>query len=407
MTAIGQFVNLFYKHFIGEVRQVKRNLMLFTIPIAIFLFVYLFFDYNKVSETFIEPINIGLIVGDDSIYAAMLAEGLTSTKAFSEFAHVTKDDREVIYEGFYAGEYDAVLEMPKGFVDSVMSFSYNPIVTKVNYKEPLKAVLIKNILLGYEKYITSVETGVLTLYDQMEQLGYEEALLTVYNERISYQLIFSALSRSNMFTYNEIVNVPSVTSTIYYFMAIVVMFLMYMSVYSAIHLIREREDMCFTRLKITRVSFFNYLFSKAISTTFFISLIVMGWYGLFRIFSKGVFNGHFSLLLLFLLIAILFDVAVAMVMTAFIEREEGVILLSNVFIFINAIIGGSIIPIQMMPTVLRKLAVVSPNYWMIRALLYFQSGYNKAEGLIIALILFLLSMIFIGITSLRYRRQVL
>lgn len=405
MSAIGQFANLFYKNFIGELRQVKRNLMLFAIPIGIFLFVYLFFTFNKVSKPFIEPLKIGLIVEDKSIYAGLLADGMIGAKSFSEFVEVTRDDRATIYNAFYKGHFDAVVEMPDGFVESIMSFSYNPIVTKINYTDPLKAVLIKNILLGYEKYITSVETGVMTLYDEMEKLGYKDQTVALYNEQISYQLIFAALSRSNLFTYKEIVDVPSVASTIYYFFAILVMFLMTISVYSAIHLIREREEMCFVRLKITQVSFFSYMLSKALSTSLFISLLVFLWTTLFMIFTKGTFGSSLLLLGLFLMIALFFNVSLAMVMTAFIEREEGVILLSNVFIFINAIIGGSIIPIQMMPDALQKLAVFSPNYWMIRTFLYFQSGYNINEGMIVAICLLVISFLFLSVTSLKFKRS--
>lgn len=396
------FVRMIYQNYIGQIRQFKRNIMLFVVPICIFLFVYLFFTFNNVEESFIEPLEIGLILEDKSIYAGMVAEGFTNSDAFTQFANVTKGTQEDVYEAFDKGKLDAVILMPKGFVKSVMSFSYNPILVKVNHKEPLKTLLIKNIIVSYEKYISTVEVGIITLFDQMEDLDYDWDTIVVYNEQISYDLIFTALSRASMFSIEEIVNVPSVVSTIYYFIAIIVMFLMYIAVYAAINLIREREDMCFVRLKISKISLFNYMISKAIGTTLFISTIVLGWFFLFTVFTGGVMSKAFFVMCLFLIIAILFDVSIAMFMTAYIEREEGVILLSNIFIFINAIIGGSIIPIQMMPEALQKIAVVSPNYWMIRGLLYFQSGYNLSEGYYIGSVLLFLSLAMLFITSKRY-----
>ncbi|PKM96233.1 MAG: hypothetical protein CVU84_00525 [Firmicutes bacterium HGW-Firmicutes-1] len=402
MSSASLFARMIYKNYIGQIRQFKRNIMLFVVPICIFLFVYLFFTLNNVEESFIEPLEVGLILEDESIYAGMVADGFTSSEAFTQFANVTEGTAEEVYEAFEEGKLDAVILMPKGFVKSVMNFSYNPILVKVNHKEPLKTLLIKNVIMSYEKYISTVEIGIVTLFDQMEDLGYDWDTLVVYNEQISYDLIFTALSRTSMFSYEEIVNVPSVVSTIYYFMAIIVMFLMYIAVYAAINLIREREDMCFVRLKISKISLFHYMISKALGTTLFISTIVLGWLLLFTAFTGGVMSKAFFVMCVFLIVAILFDVSIAMFMTAFIEREEGVILLSNIFIFINAIIGGSIIPIQMMPEALQKIAIISPNYWMIRGLLYFQSGYNLREGFYIGILLFVLSLFMLFITSKRY-----
>ncbi|PKM51038.1 MAG: hypothetical protein CVV02_08890 [Firmicutes bacterium HGW-Firmicutes-7] len=403
-SSVCLFARMIYQNYIGQVRQLKRNIMLFFVPICVFLFVYLFFALNNVDESFIEPLEIGLILEDKSIFAGMVADGFTSSEAFTEFANVTQGNGDEIYKTFNEGKLDAVILMPEGFVNSVMRFSYNPIIVQVNHSEPLKTLLIKNVIMSYEKYITTVEVGILTLFDQMEDLGYDWDTIVSYNEQISYELIFTALSRTSMFSYEEIVNVPSVVSTIYYFIAIIVMFLMYIAIYAAINLIREREDMCFVRLKISKISLFNYIISKAIGTTLFISTIVFGWFFIFTAFTGGVMSKAFLMMCLFLVVAILFDISLAMFMTACVKREEGVILLSNIFIFINAIIGGSIIPIQMMPEALQNIAVISPNYWMIRGLLYFQSGYNLREGFYIGSILLLLSLAMLFITSKRYEK---
>lgn len=405
MAGFTLFFSMIYKNYIGQIRQVKRNSMLFFIPIFMFVFIYFFFSLDEVKTTFLETLEVGLIVEDEGIYAGMLTDALTDTEAFRNFANIHKGEPEDIQSSFEEGQLDAVITMPEGFVDSIMRFESNPIDVKISYKEPIKAIIIKNIMTSYEKYIASSEIGIMTLFDQMEELRFDWDTIVSYNEQISYDLIMTALSRNSMMNYHEVVNIPSVVSTIYYLMAIIIMFLMYIATYAAINLIREREDMCFLRLKISKISLLNYLLSKAIGTTLFISTIVLTWLVLFAAFTNGIIGDNLIFLSLFLMISILFNVSLAMFMTAYIEREEGVILFSNVFIFINAIIGGSIIPIPMMPETLQKMALISPNYWMIKGLLYYHSGYNMKQGLLIGLSLLLLSMCMLLLTSKQYKRS--
>lgn len=400
-----QFIVMFYKNFIGQLRQIKRNIMLLTIPLLIFLFIYLFFSFNRVEETFFNPLSIGVIASENNIYTKMLANSFKDNEAFNDFVTVTYDTKENIYAAFYNGTFDAIVEVPDDFADAVMYFEYSPVIVKVKYDDPLKALLINNVMLGYEKYITSAEIGVNTLYNEMKRLEFDNESLILYNEMIAYELIFTALSRNDLFTFHEIVDIPSVGSLVYFFIAIVVMFLMYIAVFSAINLIRERENMCFTRLKISRTSIFNYILSKALGTTCFIALIVFIWAFFFMMFSNVSLGINISSMVMFLIIAVLFDVSLAMMISGFIEREEGVILFSNVFIFINAIIGGSIIPIHIMPDSIQNLAQLSPNFWMIRGFLYFGSGHNTSEGIFIGAILLVLSLLMILVTSYRYNRS--
>lgn len=395
---ISQFTILCYNNFIGQLRQVKRNVMLFVIPILIFLFVYLFFRVNKVEETFIEPLTVGVIVEDESPYSDLVAQGLLNTKDVTEFVKITQGDYEQVNELFEAGQLDAMVLMPDGFIDSVMHFESNPVQVKVNYKDPLKAVLIRNIIYGYESYITSVETGIITLQDQMELREMDEDLIDAYNESISIDLLFTALDRSSFYTYKEIVDVPSVASTLYYLIAIVVMFLMYISVFSGINLIRERDDMCIKRLRLSKVRLWMYILSKAISNTLFIGMMVLVWLLIFVLGTGGSISRLLPLCG-FILVAIFFDVCLALWITSCFKRDESVVLFANVFIFINAVIGGSIIPLHMMPDIVSKIARVSPNYWMIRGALYMQSGFNINEGFVIMALMTFISIVLLLVTS--------
>jgi ABC-2 type transport system permease protein len=400
-----QFFIMFFNNFLGQIRQVKRNMMLLLVPILVFTFMYLFYAFNNVEESYIEPLNIGIVVMEDSAYGSMVADSFMSYDAFTKFVHITLDDYDAIYSDFYSGNYDAILEIPDGFIDAVMGFSYNPVVARVNYTDPLKAILVKNFLGGYESYITSAEVGIMTLHDEMALHGFEKSEISSYNELISYDLIFTALTRNELFVYNEVVDIPSVGSITYFLIAIVVMFLMYIALFAAINLMREREEHCIETHGIRFSNSTNFSLQDIFSQSFAGSWMVMVWVVLFQLISSQPLTDEPLGVVLFLWLAIIFDVALAVLISSFFRRDESVILFSNVFIFINALIGGSIIPIHIMPDMLQKIAIISPNYWMIRGFLYFQSGLNLAEGYAIAWVIGLVSVLMIIIASAMYAKK--
>jgi ABC-2 type transport system permease protein len=396
---------MFYKNFMDQIRQTKRNIMLFLIPVLIFTFIYFYFSTNEVEMEFIEPINIGLVIEEESPYVDMLAGSYLENEDFNELVHLTYGTKEAVTAAFYNNELDAMVEVPAGYVNSVMYFEYSPIIVKVNYNDPFNAVLIKSFMLSYEEYLTGVEASVKLLFETLETQDFEPAQLYSYNESFVINLALTAFARKDFFEHNAIVDIPSVVSMTYYFIAILVMFIMYISVFSAISLIRERETNCFTRLKISKLSIHGYIFSKALSTTVFILLIVVCWYLVFSIASGGQLDGSIFRMLMLLSVIILFDIAFVMGVSAFIEREDGVVLLCDVIIFINSIIGGSIIPIHYIPDSLQKISILSPVYWMIRGLLYYESGYNITDGNRITLLLLGMAIILLMMTGFRYNQK--
>ena len=150
---------------------------------------------------------------------------------------------------------------------------------------------------------------------------------------------------------------------------------------------------------------FNYLTAKTIGTVLFIFTIAAIWLTILIVFTDISINKNIMSIFIFLLISILFNVSLSMFITSFIDKEEELVLISNIFIFINAIIGGSIIPIQMMPDALQRISIISPNYWMIRGFLYFQTGFNIKEGLLIGVSMIIISIVFLIFTGKGFRYE--
>ena len=401
---IKTFWGLFQKNFKELVREKKRTILLFALPLSMFVFVFLFFTNSQVEKTFIKPINIGVIDNDKSFYSSALIEAYKGNESFTDFININVGDNELKQE-FIHGEYDALIEVPKDFANKLMHFEEDPVQVKIAYTDPLKAVLFKNVMESYENYITSVQVAVEVLYDKMEELSMTGKEISLYNSEISYELVMASVGRNDFFNYNEIVNIPSTTSVNYFFIAIIMMFLMYISVFTAIDLLREKEHMCFKRLRITRVSIFKYLISKLLSSTTYIFIIVSIWFIVISVATNLEIHNNIFYIILYIISCILLAVSFAIFISSLLKRDESVILVSNIFIFINAIIGGSIIPLHYMPDVLSKIAIITPNYWMIKGMLHLDSNYNYNNGVIIMGVFIVISIMLTFLAYYRYKKS--
>lgn len=396
---------LFQKNFKELIREKKRTILLFALPLLMFIFIFSVFTNSKVEKTGVKPINIGVIDNDKTFYSSALIEAYKGNESFTEFVTINMGDKE-LKEEFLNGKYDVLIEVPENFSKDLMYFEKNPIQVKIAYNHPIKAIIFKNVVESYEKYIMSVQVAVEVLYDKMEELSMANEEILLLNNKISYELIMTSVGRDDFFNFNEIVNIPSTTSVNYYFIAIIIMFLMYMSIFTAIDLLREKEQMCFKRLRLTKLSIFEYLISKLLSSAVYIFMIVSIWFLIISLATNLVIHNNLIYVVLYIIGCILFAVSFAIFISSLLKRDESVILISNIFIFINAIIGGSVIPLNYMPDVLRSIARITPNYWMIKGMLYLDSNYNFENGIIILCSFYTMSIILTFLAYFRYKKSV-
>lgn len=401
----GQFIMVFYQNLLIQLKQIRRNILLIVLPVVVFFFVTLFFNFNEVTSEFLSPIYMAVIDEDHTIYAEMLIESFKNNEEFSTFVHIVEGEDEALWTAFEAGEIDAMIQVPEGFIANMSEQAQLPVKVLINYNDPVKAVLFKNVIVGYEKYIRSVQTGIYMLREEMYNLELDKELRYTYTDRIFVNLIFTALARQSYFDYHEIVNVPTTVAVKYYFIALLVMFMMYLSIFSAINLIREKQQMCLRRLRITQISFLKYLFAKALANTTYMFMVVSVWYLMYYLFFGKLTDGPMFATFMFALVCILFNVSLSLMMTIFFDSEEPIVLLSSIFVFINAILGGSIIPIQSMSFVIQRIAKLTPNYWMIKGFLFIDSSYKTEEIFLVGSFLILVSFMMLLITSLKYSKK--
>ncbi len=400
------YFGIFQQNLLMQIKQVRRNVLLVLIPVVVFFFVYLFFSVNEVTGDYVSPITMAVIDEDNTTYSDMLVEGFRNNESFSQFVDVAEGDEAFLTEAFEDKTIDVLIRVPEGFIEGLATEEALPLDVQINYKDPVKAILFKNVIQSYEKYIRSIETSVLLIDYELWEQGVPNEMRWSWRDRSLVNLVFVSLGRNEFFDMHPVINVPSVAAIKYYFIALMVMFLMYISVFAAVNMIREKQDMCFRRIRTSRVSLINYISAKTLAITVYIYMIVCLWLLAYRLFYGPLWQSNGGLLMLFLAVCIYFNVSLAMFFTIFFDDEEPVVLLSSIVIFFNAVIGGSIIPIHNMPYVIQRMANGAPNYWMIKGFLYLDFGYRLQEIFYVALGLVAVGSLLTILTGKAYSREV-
>ncbi|AXF57079.1 ABC transporter permease [Salicibibacter kimchii] len=164
-------------------------------------------------------------------------------------------------------------------------------------------------------------------------------------------------------------------------------------------LIADRQKGVVKRLSAAPVTHFQYLFQNLLA--FSVIVIVQC---IFMIVG-GVMYGHelyepLWLLVLFLVFS-LTAIAFTLAWNTLYRSKETSFLVFMAVIMIMAMLGGLILPVEMLPDTLEKIAVLFPTYWLAEGIEWVVLGENIGDFLLINGVLLLYTLLFLIIGSIR------
>lgn len=145
-----------------------------------------------------------------------------------------------------------------------------------------------------------------------------------------------------------------------------VMMLLFSVVGIGMGLLDEKQEGTLKRLRYSPMNPINILFGKMLSANIIsiLQLIVMF---LFASLAFGLDIGSHLLGMFITIVATAFACsAFGMLIASFAKNRQQVQGLSTLIILVMSAIGGSMIPLFIMPAFMQKLAVISVNYWSIQ-----------------------------------------
>jgi ABC-2 type transport system permease protein len=356
-------------------------------------------------ESVIDPVSLGIVDNEKSMMSKMLISSFRENKAFSKFVNVEVLEKKEAELRINQNELTAIVEIPEGFSKSIQYVENFPITVTLNEAQPLKSTIFKNMMQSYGKYISSVQIGVNSLYSFMVELPVTDKEIDNINNSVSVDLVLTAMSRSTFFNYHSYESIPSTNSLEYFLVALIVMFYMYIGLSAGGSLLQEKASGCVHRILGTSVSAYKLIAAKFVAYSVIASIYVIVFTVPAALLAKVDLEGNFLLLIMFMIISIGFVIALSITLAVFFKEQSAFILFGNLFIFIAALLGGSLIPLQLMPASIQNAAKVTPNYWIIRGALYIVKNYNLILIYKVSLTFIASTIVLLLVASYRLRRR--
>lgn len=352
--------------------DIKRGMSVRNIIIAVCFFILMLFmfllskrgigtrkDFSGVKD----HVSIGIINNDTSDYSKMLVDYFKENKSFTEYVDIYVGDEKDIVKSYSSGDIDMYLVIPAGFADSMYMLKNLDVTAVISPENTAKALILKNMLESYNKYISAVEVNSVALRQAMEMSGMDDELNNNINDKVSLKLVVLALSKSLFFEMKAVDEFKPVGMVRYYCHEAVFLLLVYIGMLSGIAVISEHSSGMINRIRVTGLSTEGYMFEKAVIFSVPMALISMALSYIIHCFGYSHYN---LMLILYYLILSFFISSFFVFAASLFKAMANYILFSNMFIILGAVIGGGMIPLQYMPQSMLKFSGLSLNYWFMK-----------------------------------------
>lgn len=343
---------------------------------------------NDTDATFI---SIGVVDLDDSEYSRLMLSYFEESDIFTEYATIVTGSEEEIHRKFMSGELTAYLVVPPNFAQNLIDIQNIPMKAYISTEDTTRAIILKNMLLAYEKYISAVEINCVSLYEVMKDAGMSYELRQKVNVDISMDLVFTALGKTSFFEFKELNNISRIPVTTYYGFEILFLFLTYLAMIAGMDMLKERRQGVLIRLKSTGVRMSLIVLEKQLFYTGMMAVLAIVLYAVIMIRNLTVPLD----LILFLILYFTLASSFFMLISAFFTKLPTFLLISNVMILFGAVLGGGLIPIIYLPPSMKELAKTMVNFWFLNLS---SSMFMKETTLLPSMIVALLAVILLFLT---------
>ncbi|WP_457618340.1 ABC transporter permease [Lutibacter sp.] len=346
----------------------KKNVVLtFLIPI---LLISLFaFAFGGISTKSSEYKQVTLLYADfdSSSTSKKIKEQLDTISAVNLMQVTLEEGSNALLKGKYSG----FLILNKGLKDSLLLSKKLPITYKYDASNPFEAKMLQSIItgvimstIGSQLYIRKVENYINTEFKTMPN-NLKQRILTDISQ-VSFK---NKASTSAIIEAVPVIKESSNTGNLGLIQAVAgtaIMMLLFSISGVGGGLLEEKESGTLSRLLYTPIKTTSILYGKMLATLFIsmlqlFTMFVFAWIA----FDLPIFKDLISLILL--TIAVAFSVSSFGVFLVSVSKTRQQLQnLSTIIILLMSAIGGSMIPLFVMPSIMRKIAVISLNYWGIQ-----------------------------------------
>lgn len=349
------------KLFIQDKKALTISILLPIILISLFGFIFKNDEGNKEHA---KPIKLLLCDEDSSLLSNKLISILDSCKNLS----IRKTNYNNSIDLISRGKNSGVLIIKKGFEDSLAQNYSLPLEIKYDKANELEIRLLQSIIinklldtLGNEMLTKSVDSYIKNKFSDLDEsilnIIKQNNNLSINFKQLVYLKVTSIVGEKKNINLGLIQAIAGTATLI----------LLFSVTGHATSIIEEKENGTLNRLLSSPLKVSHILFGKMVSA-FFIALVQLSIMFIFAVilFSFDIAI-NFPVFILLIFVTIIAVIGFGFFLASICNSRQQAENLSTIIIIVMSTIGGSMVPLFIMPEIMEKIAIFSINYWVMQS----------------------------------------
>jgi ABC-2 type transport system permease protein len=269
-------------------------------------------------------------------------------------------------------EVTGIVYLPDQFANRYIMGKKSEIKIITNTDSQINKMILSAIFKGFSNQLSLPRIAFSVLQEENIKEGLGS--FSFSNTKEDIQALGMDKSTSLQFRQRTEVGKKLITSKEYYTAAVAVMFMLFSAGYGLMNMLHDRDHFTLMRQLISGASRFQMLLGKFLYTLFLcvIQLTILFTYGYVVMGIRLPSDLAGFMILIF---AASFSMAgLSVLLCGIVKNQRGAVIFQSLIINILSLLGGSFIPIEVMPKIFRPLTDFTPNGRASRAFLHLIEG---------------------------------
>ncbi|MBW9144047.1 ABC transporter permease [Clostridium sp. CM028] len=357
-----------FRIFIKDIKVFLGNIKFYVLiylimPLLLGVLYGMMYEKQLNPDRHIPIVNVALIDMDKSSYTAPLKDILTNDdmKKFVELSQTP--DIDEVKANLQKGKLKTAIVIPKGFSEKVEKGETVNIKVLKASSSGVESQIIFDIVNSYVQVLNNN----VNIFSAIDGSVNDKTSIDMLKEAVITQTI--TLNSEKFINTVNITKDKKLSGKQIFTISMLAFISLYLSVIGGQNMVREKEDGTFARLRSTTLSMKNLYVAK-ICFVFFITLVDITLYmGICKVIGISVGDSYVKLILISILHAFAITGISAFIMNLY-KSQKNLNASFTAVIMVFAMLGGSFYPLEYTGEIMRKIAKITPNYWI-------QDSYNK------------------------------
>lgn len=384
------------------IRDKKSLLVLLLMPIILIMIIGSALTKSFTQDTLIKKFTIGIVNNDNGELSSIFVN------------KILRENMSSMVDTFYVNETKAntmlknktapvIIYIPQNFTQDIHNNVHTKITLKSNLNNKLQSTIIETVTKNYTDNISSNFAAVNAIKDSLknnnippQESSNENNMMLELQKKTSNDLLkFQETNRERS---------KSVSSMQYYSAGLMIMFLLFGAIQGSRLIVDEREKRTLSRIMYAIPSKFHLIVGKLLG----LFLLCLTQVVILIVATSILFNvswGNIVPLILVTCCTVFTAASLGIAIASIAKTAKAADSIGSIVVWLFSVIGGGMIPIFIMPNILKQLSKITLNNWATSAYIDLMMGSSISHILPNCLILLVMGLIYLTIGIIRFKVQ--